>query len=245
MKTESLSKLLKAFKKITPVLPSVKMNGLSSPKVGDSPKLPGLAAQSKKNPVKVIEQIKNKDIKDQKMKEAQSNLKINKSTGQWSLDKSEQSEIDKGTKEEREHLGTLKQIAEDAKSNKLKPMDHYLKNIAKEHISKIKDYYSRLERMESEVNKVESLSMSTSGQWSLNKIDPIKVSTGSNIVYAGKSKDGAHKYHLKLNNGSVKVAHVQAADIGGSKKTFIKENSDLSNNEKKLILDHHSKNIKD
>ena len=73
------------------VLPSI--NKL--PKVGNNSATPsvGKAPTSKKNPLKAAEQIQNKDIKDIKMKEAQSALKGPEmikfeKNGQWSLDKS-------------------------------------------------------------------------------------------------------------------------------------------------------------
>lgn len=53
------------------------MDSLSKPpsvKPPAAPKLPGTAEPSKVNPVKSAEQIQNKDIKDIKMKEAQSAL---------------------------------------------------------------------------------------------------------------------------------------------------------------------------
>ena len=83
---DRLEKLLKALK-TSPVLPSL---SLPKPKVIQTSskfntKLPGLPQSSKKNPMKVAEQIQTSDIKDQKMREAQEYLKINKSTGQWSL----------------------------------------------------------------------------------------------------------------------------------------------------------------
>lgn len=55
-------------------------------------KIPSVTPQSKKDPVRSIQQIQNKDIKDLKMKEAQARfggglIKFEKN-GQWSLDKS-------------------------------------------------------------------------------------------------------------------------------------------------------------
>jgi len=82
---KKIEKLLKALKTQT-TLPSIKMPEAKVPKAKASlPKAPDLQQGSKKNPVKVAEQTQNKDIKDVKMKEAQEHLKINKSTGQWSL----------------------------------------------------------------------------------------------------------------------------------------------------------------
>ena len=80
-----IEELLKALK-IQAVLPSIKSPEVKLPAVSPTlPKAPGIQQSSKKNPVKVAQQISNKDVKDQKMKEAQEYLKINKSTGQWSL----------------------------------------------------------------------------------------------------------------------------------------------------------------
>jgi len=82
---EKLETLLKALKNQS-ILPSIKTTDSSIPKI-NSPqsKIPGVSQGSKKNPIKVAEQTQNKDIKDIKMKEAQQQFKINKSTGQWSL----------------------------------------------------------------------------------------------------------------------------------------------------------------
>ena len=84
---KKIEKLLKALK--TQVsLPSIKDLGapLKTPEVKSTTKLPGVQQGSKKNPIKSAEQTQNKEIKDLKMKEAQEHFKINKSTGQWSLD---------------------------------------------------------------------------------------------------------------------------------------------------------------
>ena len=74
------------LKELASILPSIKMPKLSLTGVkSNSTKIPGINQASKKNPVKSAEQISNKDIKDIKLREAQDQLKINKSTGQWSL----------------------------------------------------------------------------------------------------------------------------------------------------------------
>lgn len=80
----NIEELLKALKE--QVLPSVKAPEVKLPSVkSKQTKIPGVEQGSKKNPFKVLQQIKNKDVKDIKMKEAQEQLNINKSTGQWSL----------------------------------------------------------------------------------------------------------------------------------------------------------------
>lgn len=58
--------------------PTIKIPTAGAPKVGDVPKIPGISQAGKKDPIKQIEQIQNKDVKDQRMKEAQSALKVNK-----------------------------------------------------------------------------------------------------------------------------------------------------------------------
>ena len=72
--------------------PTSNIKAPSSPKVSvKPPKMPGVSPESKVNPIKSAEQTQNKDIKDIKMKEAQSVLKIkpmvkvDSKTGQWSL----------------------------------------------------------------------------------------------------------------------------------------------------------------
>ena len=87
-KLEELLKILRT--QTASLLPSIKMPKPKSLSNGPSrlaPKLPGLPAANKKNPIKSAQQTQNPDIKDIKMKEAQEHLKINKSTGQWSLNK--------------------------------------------------------------------------------------------------------------------------------------------------------------
>lgn len=66
---------------------SIKMPKTSTPKPPEQPKMPGAAPKSKKDPVKMAEQIKNPDLKPQAMdaaKETKESLKISKN-GQWSL----------------------------------------------------------------------------------------------------------------------------------------------------------------
>lgn len=82
---ENIEKLLKSIKSKINTLPSIRVQTLPAVKTPDVPKIPGMPSASKKSPVKVAEQIKNKDIKDDKMKEAIEHVKINKSNGQWSL----------------------------------------------------------------------------------------------------------------------------------------------------------------
>jgi hypothetical protein len=56
-------------------------------------KIPSIAPQSKKDPIKSIQQVQNKDIKDLKMKEAHARFgEVMKTlpNGQWSLDKGQQ-----------------------------------------------------------------------------------------------------------------------------------------------------------
>jgi hypothetical protein len=263
METNKITKLLKAFKQIAPILPAIKMPGLSIPKIKDGVKLPGIKATSKKNPIKIAQQTQNKDIKDIKMKEAQESLKINKSTGQWeleSLDKTfvsnaqrkfmysaadrgeipksvvqefsdktpkgknlpehvKKDETDKGIKEEREHTHVLKELAEDAKNNKLKSIDHYLKGIAKDHTSKIKDYYSRLEQMEDK---------------SLSKSIAVKIHSDE--------PHESHQYEIHKDGKKIKDVTVHSHTIGGKKLHWIKDGDDLGNLERAAVLKvHHQK----
>jgi len=88
-KLEELIKGLKANIESSSVLPSIKqqkLQGIKAPSQSAT-KLPGVSPKSKKSPVKQAEQIKNSDIKDMKMREAREALNVNKSTGQWSLEK--------------------------------------------------------------------------------------------------------------------------------------------------------------
>ena len=65
---------------------SIKQPSIPKPKT-TTPKIPGTPSQSKKDPIKMAEQIKNPDIKPQIMdsaKEMKEALKVSKS-GQWSL----------------------------------------------------------------------------------------------------------------------------------------------------------------
>lgn len=62
-------------------------------------------------------------------------------------------ELDLGTRHEKEHIDTMKMIAADVKAGKLKPWEYYQKLTAKDHLVKIKDYYTRLENMEKEAKE--------------------------------------------------------------------------------------------
>lgn len=88
---EKLEALLKAIKSQA-IDPSIKQITPASPKTqipGVKPlKLPGLKKPSKKDPVKQAEQVKDKSMKDQAMQDAASEIKIEKSTGQWKIEKS-------------------------------------------------------------------------------------------------------------------------------------------------------------
>lgn len=89
MSMESLEKKLKQLTgALNDVRASIKMPKMNIPKPKEpSNKLPGNPSKSKKDPVKVAEQIKNGDLKPQIMdqaKEVKESLKVSKS-GQWSL----------------------------------------------------------------------------------------------------------------------------------------------------------------
>jgi len=86
-KLDELSSLLKQFKAS---IKMPKMQGVKPIKM-DAAKLPGLPQASKKDPVKVAQQIENADIKPIAIKAAKNkkeSLKIAKS-GQWSLEKAD------------------------------------------------------------------------------------------------------------------------------------------------------------
>lgn len=61
-----------------------------------------------------------------------------------------QKQVEMGVEVESEHVNTFIQIIEDARAGKLKPLEFYQKMVAEEHIEEVKDYYTRLEQMESE-----------------------------------------------------------------------------------------------
>lgn len=61
-----------------------------------------------------------------------------------------QKQVEMGTEVESEHINTFIQIIEDVRSGTLKPLEFYQKMVAEEHIEEVKDYYTRLEQMESE-----------------------------------------------------------------------------------------------
>ena len=96
---EELLKGLQTNLNNSSVLPSIKQPS-SKTNIASGPKIPSVAPSNKKNPIKQAEQIKNKDFKDIKMREAREALNINKSTGQWSLGKdcSADSDIEKEEK---------------------------------------------------------------------------------------------------------------------------------------------------
>lgn len=84
---EKLEELIKGLKSLKDsILPSIKANTAAPKPPKAIAKLPGIAPSNQKNPIKQIEQIKNTDIKDMKLREAHEALKVNKSTGQWSED---------------------------------------------------------------------------------------------------------------------------------------------------------------
>jgi len=103
-KIEELEELIKSLKKkisSSNVLPSIKpLKTDTKPRIkgmSTSPKMPGMPSASKKNPVKQAEQVKNNDIKDMKMREAREALNVNKSTGQWEINKAESAPERKGS----------------------------------------------------------------------------------------------------------------------------------------------------
>lgn len=66
----------------------------------------------------------------------------------------EEKEIQMGIEVEKEHQGTLEEIERDALEGHLEPMEHYLRDIAEDHVKKeISDYYTRLKKMEEEAKQ--------------------------------------------------------------------------------------------
>lgn len=63
-------------------------------------------------------------------------------------DPEEQLEV--GEEIEKEHLDVLEQIIADAEAGALKPIEEYIEGVAEKHIQEIKDYYTRLVKMEDE-----------------------------------------------------------------------------------------------
>jgi len=55
-----------------------------------------------------------------------------------------------GVKVEAEHQDTINRIITDTKAGKLKPLEYYQKMVAEDHLDEIKDYYTRLAKMEKE-----------------------------------------------------------------------------------------------
>lgn len=60
-----------------------------------------------------------------------------------------------GLKVEREHSKTIKAIIADAKAGKLKSLEFYIGMFADDHLDEIKDYYTRLMKMEKDAKKDE------------------------------------------------------------------------------------------
>ena len=65
-------------------------------------------------------------------------------------------ELQKGTKHEKEHIETFKQLIKDVKAGKVKPMEHYQKLTAKDHIKEHANYYTELSKMEKKLEKKEA-----------------------------------------------------------------------------------------
>jgi uncharacterized Zn finger protein (UPF0148 family) len=61
---------------------------------------------------------------------------------------SRKNQIKMGIEVEAEHIKTLTRVIKDAKSGKLKPFTYYQGRIAKDHLKEIKDYYTRLHKLE-------------------------------------------------------------------------------------------------
>jgi len=66
------------------------------------------------------------------------------------VEKSQKEQIKMGKEVEKEHLPTLKDMKKDCDAGKLKPLEHYVKGIAKDHLKEFSDYYTRLTKMEKE-----------------------------------------------------------------------------------------------
>lgn len=64
-------------------------------------------------------------------------------------------QLEIGKRIEKEHSDTIKKIIADVKAGKVKPFEEYFKDIAKDHLKELKDYYTRLIKMEKEGKKTE------------------------------------------------------------------------------------------
>ncbi len=134
-KLEELIKGLKSNIQSNSVLPSIKqskLEGVKAPSSG-STKLPGMSPGNKKSPIKQAEQIQNKDIKDMKMREAREALNVNKSTGQWSIEKKAPKGVDSDkhercvmdVKDKGHNVGSARAICTSAMKKEEKPIDTY------------------------------------------------------------------------------------------------------------------------
>ena len=66
---------------------------------------------------------------------------------------SRKSQIRMGIEVESEHTETMKKIIKDAKNGHLKSLKYYQKMVAEDHIDEIRDYYTRLKKMEKEAGE--------------------------------------------------------------------------------------------
>lgn len=64
-------------------------------------------------------------------------------------------QLEIGKKIEVEHANTIKKIVANVKAGKVKPFEEYFKDIALDHLKELKDYYTKLVKMEKESKKSE------------------------------------------------------------------------------------------
>jgi hypothetical protein len=84
---KKIQQLTELFKSVKASIQTTKMTGIKMPTQPQQTKVPGIPQQSKKDPVKIAEQIEDADLKTKAVKDAKQvkeTLKISKS-GQWSL----------------------------------------------------------------------------------------------------------------------------------------------------------------
>ena len=141
-------KLQAKINQLDPKNYSIKINELKRKQ-----KLHQEAAELKKSeevgaPMEDVAAIETVDI----TQEANMNVQdsINDKTVQMVKNKTQ---LEMGVEVEKEHSETIKEVIKDAKTDKLKPLGYYLKGIAKDHIAEIRDYYTRLKTIESDVKK--------------------------------------------------------------------------------------------
>jgi hypothetical protein len=84
---KKIQQLTDMFKSVKASIKATKMTGIKMPSLPQQNKVPGIPQPSKKDPVKIAEQIEDADLKTEAIKDAKQmkeTLKVSKN-GQWSL----------------------------------------------------------------------------------------------------------------------------------------------------------------